>query len=113
MLDKALGTLVGILRTYYPPEEIIVDNGSIAVTGYLGRLIKYLIKRGHARKFVFVTYLIEYVDYKEAMDRTEQFIEELADIGIIYRDSFERDVYRISRIGLDVFEKIEIRSVKG
>jgi hypothetical protein len=113
MLDKALGTFVTIVKAYYPPEEVIVENGTIAVAGYLGRLMKYLLKRGNARKFVFVTYLIEYVDYKEAMDRTEQFIEELTDIGVIYRDSFERDVYRVSKIGFDVFRKIEIRSGRG
>ena len=110
MLDRALGTFVAIARTYYPPDELIVKNGSIAVAGYLGRLLKYLLKRGYARKFVFITYLIEYVDYTEAMDRTEQFIEELTNMGVIYRDAIERDVYRVSKIGFYVFEKIEIRS---
>ena len=110
MLDKALGTFVDTVQKYYPARELIIENGTIAVAGYLGRLLKYLRKRGYARTFVFITYLIEYVDYTEAMDRTEQFIEELIDIGFIYRDAIERDAYRISKIGLDVFEKIEIRS---
>jgi hypothetical protein len=110
MLDRPLGIFVAILRAYYPPEEVIVNSGTIAVTGYLGRLVGHLMKRGYARKFVFVTYLIEYVDYREAIDRTEQFIEDLADTGIIYRDAAERDVYRVSKVGFNVFSKIEIRT---
>jgi hypothetical protein len=109
MLDRALGALVAILRAYYPPKEIIVENGTIAVAGYLGRLIGHLRKKGHARRFTFVTYLIEYVDYREVVDRTERFIEELSDIGVLYRDLIGRDVYRVTKIGFDVLEKIEVR----
>jgi hypothetical protein len=110
VLDRPLGALVELFKKHYPSGDIIIEDGTVAVGGSLGGLLKHLLKTGHARRFAFITHLIEYVDYTQVVERTDQFIEGLCESGIIFRDLIERDLYRLSQVGFDVLERIEIRA---
>ncbi len=109
MIEMPIGVFADIVARYYPGEELTSNNGSIIAGGYLGKLINNLMSKGYARKFEFIKYLIEHVDYSEAIDTAEQFIEDLMGSGIIYRDVVKRDLYHLSPIGVSIFAKIEVR----
>lgn len=108
MIDMSMVVFVDIVGRYYPGEELNFGNGGIIATGYLGRLIADLLSKGYARKFKFITYLIEHVEYQEAIDKTEEFIEELMCSGILFRDAIERDLYRVSALGFDILARIRV-----
>jgi hypothetical protein len=110
MIEMPIGVFADIVARYYPGEALMSSNGSIIAGGYLGKLIKHLKRKGYARKFEFIKYLIEHVDYQEAIDRAEDFIEDLMGSGIIYRDAMKSDLFRVSPIGVSVFAKIKVRS---
>ncbi len=108
MTDENLQTFVKVVKRYYPEKEIRTENNSVWVNGYLASLLKCLLLKGYEKKFTFIEYLIEYVKYTEALETTENFIDDLSEIGLIYPDPDAKDLYRVTEKGFKVLEKVHI-----
>ncbi len=108
MTDENLQTFVNIIKRYYPEKEIRTENNSVWVNGYLASLLKCLLLKGYEKKFTFIEYLIEYVKYTEALETTENFIDDLSEIGLIYPDPDAKDLYRVTEKGFKVLQKVHI-----
>ena len=108
MANEILQTFVSVIKKYYPEEEIGIENNHVWANGYLAGLLRSLIRKGYGDKFIFIKYLIEHVKYTEALETTHRFIDDLLDIGIIYKDPVTKDLYRVTETGLEIFGKIEI-----
>lgn len=108
MADKYLQTFITIVKKYYPDKEIMTENNTVWVNGYLGGLLRYLSLEGCGKRFTFVQYLIEYVRYTEALDTTDKFIDDLVSNGMIYQDPEEKDLYRVSDTGFKILEKVNV-----
>lgn len=108
MTDETFQSFVNIVKKYYPENEVRTENNSVWVNGYLASLLKCLLLKGYEKKFTFIEYLIEYVKYTEALETTENFIDDLTEIGIIYPDPEAKDLYRVTENGFKVLKKVHI-----
>ena len=107
IIDLNLQTFVTVVKRYYPEKEIGTENNDVWVDGYLAALLRCLLQKGYEKKIVFLKYLIEHVKYTEALEITQRFIDELVDIGIIYKDQEAKDLYWVTKHGLKVLEKVQ------
>ena len=108
MRDNKLQTFVDVVKRYYPEKEIGAENNHVWANGYLGALVRCLLQKGYEEKLSFLRCLIDHVRYREALDTTQRFINELVDIGIIYKDGEAKDLYWLTKNGFRVLEKISI-----
>ena len=108
MEDENLRTFVNVLRRYYPEKEIGAENNHVWANGYLADLLKCLKEEGYEKKFIFLKYLIEHVEYYEALEKTEEFIDDLIDIGIIKRVLETKDLYRVTENGFKVLKMVQV-----
>jgi len=108
MKDEGVKSFLNVVSKYYPEKDIIINNSNVSFVGYLGGLLLRLLKDGFGERFTFVQYLIEYVEYRKALEITNRFIDDLVKIGVIYRDKKQEDIYRVSDKGYEIFNKVNI-----
>lgn len=108
-MNRNLQTFVSVVKSYYPEKEIGTENNAVWANGYLAGLLRSLLRKGYGAKFIFIKYLIEYVKYTEARETIERFIDDLIDIGIIYKDLKEKDLYRLTDTGLNALKQLQVR----
>lgn len=106
---EILQNFLTIMRKYYPEKEIGSKDNDVWENGYLGGLVRYLLRKGYGPKFVFIKYLIEYVDYAEVIRTTERFINDLINIEIIEPDPEDKNLYRVTKQGIEVLRKLQFK----